>query len=67
MTEICKGYGLERSYRHDWRLWKRELFYLSEESSFGVWPVGGHDEIWYCTRCRMFEERRVEYAKEEEG
>lgn len=50
---------------HDWRLWKRETYYIPDDSdsSYGVWPAGGFNEVWYCTRCRLIQERKV--AREE--
>lgn len=32
---------------HDWRLASRE------------WTGGGWQETWYCTRCRLVDERRA--------
>jgi hypothetical protein len=58
----CKGDGVHSTdlrFWHDWRLWKREPRYSPEEASYGVWPLVGHDETWYCTRCRKIEERTV--------
>jgi len=46
---------------HDWRLLSREKRYEGGASSFHFengmrvpTPVG-HDEVWYCTRCRKVE------------
>ncbi len=41
---------------HDWRLWKREPRYEPDPES-AAWPLKGHMEMWYCTRCRKIEER----------
>lgn len=58
----CPGDGVHAELRssHDWRLWERKPWYDSGQASeFGTWPLGGHNETWYCTRCRRIEERRV--------
>jgi hypothetical protein len=63
----CKGDGNPNDMRfwHDWRLWKREPHYSAEEESYGYWPLVGHDETWYCTRCRKIEQRTVLLAGED--
>lgn len=56
----CRGDGVHSTDTrdwHDWRLWKREPRYTPEGAAFGAWPLVGHDETWYCTRCRKIEER----------
>ena len=65
----CPGDGVHshdvRSW-HDWRLWKRTPRYVPvnstrdyESRGWETWPLVGHDEQWYCTRCRKIEERTV--------
>ena len=49
----------EMPNHHDWRLHKRDPRYTPDGAVFGSWPIVGHDEQWYCTRCRKFEERTV--------
>lgn len=41
---------------HDWRLWQREKQPDAMGTSFKYY------EVWYCTRCRLIEERNVEPA-----
>lgn len=46
---------------HDWCLHKRELIpeFRSGQYTCGYTTVGAtaHREVWYCTRCRVIEER----------
>ena len=44
---------------HDWRLHKRNPRYHPNGKAALSWPLVGHDEQWYCTRCRRIEERTV--------
>ena len=64
----CPGDGDPNDVRswHDWRLWKRTPRYVPvnstrdyESRGWETWPLVGHDEQWYCTRCRKIEERTV--------
>ena len=56
---ICKGDTVHSDMPswHDWRLWQRdpEFEYTTKDYS----EFTGYHEIWYCTRCRKFEERTV--------
>jgi hypothetical protein len=51
---------------HDWRLWSRKPYSLEgsefDESAYFALtdpPPAEWREVWYCTRCRKFEERTV--------
>lgn len=57
MPELCPAFPVVPE-PHDWRLWKRSPI-LGEENK-GQWPIIGHSEMWYCTRCRKFEDRKAE-------
>jgi hypothetical protein len=67
-ASMCPGDGDSNDVRswHDWRLWKRTQRYVPvnstreyESRGWETWPLVGHDEQWYCTRCRKIEERTV--------
>jgi hypothetical protein len=61
-ASMCPGDGVHTDTMrwHDWRLWRREPIYTPDVSPDSIWSkLTGHDEQWYCTRCRKIEERTV--------
>lgn len=45
-------------WSHDWRLLERTEPYFASTSVNPTWQI--RRETWYCTRCRLIEERTVE-------
>lgn len=45
----------EDGHRHDWVLWNRQRVARSLTPVFH-----GYVETWYCSACRLVDERRVE-------
>jgi len=43
--------------RHNWRLWSRERKDTERGPDLG--PITFWREVWYCTKCRVIEERDV--------
>lgn len=65
----CRGDGIHTSdmrFWHDWLLWSRKPYSLEgsefDESAYFALadrPSAEWREVWYCTRCRKFEQRTV--------